>query len=77
MLDTSGFQAQLHHETSRTLTGAACMSLSAEAFDRIVADVWQKLLPVIPADLQAHFAKIQTRIENRASDTQIQELGIS
>lgn len=44
-------------------------------FDKIAADVWQKLLPIVPAELKAHFPKIQFVIENEPSEEVLHEIG--
>ncbi len=48
--------------------------MNETAFDRLALDVWQKLLPIIPPELQEHFHKIQIFIENHASSEQMADL---
>lgn len=48
--------------------------MNETAFDRLALDVWQKLLPIIPLELQEHFHKIQILIENQASREQMADL---
>lgn len=47
---------------------------SADRFDKIAGEVWESLLKIIPADLQAHFGKIHLLIEDDPSDEILAEL---
>jgi predicted Zn-dependent protease with MMP-like domain len=49
--------------------------ISDADFDKLVAEVWAQLLPVIPVELKEHFHKIYFLIENQATPEQIRELG--
>ncbi len=51
------------------------MDLNPAEFNKLVEEVWAKILPSIPQDLRDQFHKIQIRIEDQATREQIADLG--
>lgn len=49
--------------------------MTDQEFDQLAFDVWQKVLPLVPDELRAHFPKIQFLIENEPSPEIIAEIG--
>lgn len=52
-------------------------TLSNPEFDKLTRDVWVRLLPIIPRELQSHFDRIQILIEDEPTPEFVKEVKAS